>query len=346
MMLYKMNYISKFREYVDIDSLISSGNISEIKSHLKEHYIEIFKKIILDNKEQLFSSLINDFVTCEYLISLLINNNQDNMINCFFNTYKDKLLKNPYLLFNDDIELISLKRIYNNYLSIEDKQLIYNNIFTQKDTFSYSFNNEFFNLIIEQDIKYKDIFMDSGDYLNIFKFILNNYHLNDSFIKRTGISFDSIYNKNKQNFLSYLTEACIIKNINAISKLPLSLLINNEYYKGNFFHLFAEKQKNNNQEIINMLVFIMDNKIDINLPNNQGNSIYHILNMNSSLYNHQCLSIGGDPFLCNKEGKTPLDISKLTKQEKYLTSLCYKKIFHDIMDNKSSDNDYTRRTRL
>lgn len=346
MISYKMNYISQFREYVDIDSLIASENISEIKSHLKEYYIEIFKKIILDNKEELFFSLINDFVTCEYLISLLINNNKESMINCFFYTYKDKILKNPYLLFNNEIPVNSIKNIYDKYFSIEDKQIIYNNIFTHKDIFSSILNVELFKIIIEQNITYKDIFINSTDYLNIFKFILNNYHLNDTFTNRTGISFDSIYNKNNQNFLSYLTEACIIKNMNAISKLPLSLLINTKYYKGNFFHLFAEKQKNNSQEIINMLVFIMENKIDINLTNNLGNSIYHILNMNSSSYNHHCLSIGGDPFLCNKEGKTPLDISKLTKQEKYLTSLCYKKMFHDIIDNKSSDNDYRRRTRL
>lgn len=346
MISYKMNYISKFREYVDIDSLISSENISEIKPHLKEYYIEIFKKIILNKKEELFFSLIKDFVPCEYLISLLINNNQENMINCFFNTYKDKVLKNPYLLFNDDMSLYSIKNVYDKYFSKDDKQLIYNNIFNQKDIFSHTLNRDIFKFIIEQDIRHKDIFIDSADFLNIFKFILNHHHLNDIFINTTGISFDSIYNKNKQNFLSYLTEACIIKNINAILKLPLSLLTNTEYYKGNFFHLFAEKQKNNNQEIINMLVFIMENKIDINLPNSQGNSVYHILNMNSSLYNHQCLSIGGDPFLSNKDGKTPLDISKLTKQEKYLTSLCYKKIFHDIIDNKSSSNDHIRRTRL
>lgn len=148
----------------------------------------------------------------------------------------------------------------------------------------------------------------------------------------TKTNLSDFRNKEGENHLHYIIKQNINKSgycVNEyskdlLSKSNISLLMEYNLSGDTPLHIFLENKITSN--IPEVMKFIYDNNININMPNRNNDTFYHLINKYpEAAFNFSCIMLGGDPTYLNNLNETP--VSKLNNTIQYLSLNQFKDLF-------------------
>lgn len=110
-------------------------------------------------------------------------------------------------------------------------------------------------------------------------------------------------------------------------------------------HYIIMYGRDDSEHLFKILKFIKENSIDINLCDSQNQSLYfHFNRKKASVLNTYCILIGGDPFMMNNEGATP--ISFLSEVEKEFSLEIFKNKFLEMASMNKQNYSVKQKNRI